>query len=63
MPLYEYKCTKCAKMLEELRSFNKRDEKTQCPECGGTMKRIISSDVDVVFKGSGFYVNDKKDKK
>ena len=29
----------------------------ECAECGGTSRRLIRA-VPVVFKGSGFYVND-----
>jgi putative FmdB family regulatory protein len=32
---------------------------TVCPECEGEVHRLIAP-VGVVFKGSGFYVNDSK---
>jgi predicted nucleic acid-binding Zn ribbon protein len=31
----------------------------ECPECNGSMEKIISP-VGVIFKGSGFHVNDYK---
>jgi predicted nucleic acid-binding Zn ribbon protein len=34
-----------------------------CPECGANCKRIPSSNIGLVFIGSGFYINDYKDKK
>lgn len=37
------------------------DPLTECPECGGELKRIITS-VGIIFKGSGFHVNDYKAK-
>jgi predicted nucleic acid-binding Zn ribbon protein len=30
-----------------------------CPECGGTVKRLLYP-VGIVFKGSGWYVNDSR---
>jgi hypothetical protein len=31
----------------------------KCPECEMEVRRLISGGVGVIFKGSGFYVNDK----
>jgi putative FmdB family regulatory protein len=38
MPLYEYYCTKCASKYELLRSLQRADEPTRCPQghAGGT---------------------------
>lgn len=56
MPIYEYKCKKCEKVFEEIHGANdKAPEK--CRECGGDLKRIFSP-VGIVFKGSGFHIND-----
>lgn len=30
----------------------------KCPECGKAVKRLISSGVGIIFKGSGFYATD-----
>jgi predicted nucleic acid-binding Zn ribbon protein len=30
-----------------------------CPKCGGTLKRLFNA-AGIVFKGSGFYVNDSR---
>ncbi|MEM7800598.1 MAG: zinc ribbon domain-containing protein [Chloroflexota bacterium] len=59
MPLYTYKCNKCEDIFEARQKFS--DEPlTDCPTCeGGTVRRLINQ-VGVVFKGSGFYVNDTK---
>lgn len=35
------------------------DPLTECPICGGPVRRVVSS-VGVVFKGSGFYVTDNR---
>lgn len=62
MPIYEYKCEKCGECFELLRDFNSPPDAV-CPSCGSTAKKIMSSGVGLVFKGSGFYKTDYKDKK
>ncbi len=61
MPIYEYKCESCQNVFEKLQSFD-ADVKTPCPKCKNNANRIISSGIGIVFKGSGFYVNDYKKK-
>lgn len=61
MPIYEYKCESCGNEFEELQSFD-ADVKIPCPKCKKNANRIISSGIGIVFKGSGFYVNDYKKK-
>jgi putative FmdB family regulatory protein len=59
MPTYEYECTACKHTFEE---FQKITDKplTECPRCGGKVRRLISGGVGLIFKGSGFYVTDYK---
>ncbi len=33
MPIYEYRCAKCKKKFELIRSVAKRDDATICPHC------------------------------
>jgi predicted nucleic acid-binding Zn ribbon protein len=33
---------------------------TVCPQCGGSLKRIIGTGAGPIFKGSGFYQTDYK---
>jgi predicted nucleic acid-binding Zn ribbon protein len=33
---------------------------TECPQCGGSLKRIIGTGAGPIFKGSGFYQTDYK---
>ena len=33
-----------------------------CPKCGGTVKRLIGAGSTPIFKGSGFYQTDYKNK-
>ncbi|RMH79266.1 MAG: FmdB family transcriptional regulator [Calditrichaeota bacterium] len=35
---------------------------TDCPECGGPFQRVISGGMGLIFKGSGFYITDYKNK-
>jgi len=30
----------------------------KCPECGGTVRRLVSGGSGLIFKGSGFYLTD-----
>ena len=56
MPRYDYRCSDCGHEFEIRQSFS--DEPVAaCPLCGVESRRVIHS-VPVVFKGSGFYVND-----
>lgn len=58
MPMYEYVCEKCRHEFEQIQSFHDEALK-ECPECGGAIRRVISS-VGVIFKGSGWYINDSR---
>ena len=60
MPIYDYKCQKCGNVFEVLQAKDIKTEK--CPKCGQTAKKMMSSRVGFIFKGSGFYVNDYKKK-
>jgi putative FmdB family regulatory protein len=60
VPTYQYACTACGHALEAVQSFS--DEPlTVCPECDGKLRKLFSS-VGIVFKGSGFYRNDSREK-
>lgn len=61
MPTYEYRCEKCEHEFELFQSIT-AEPKAECPECGENSKRLISSGAGIIFKGSGFYVNDYKKK-
>jgi predicted nucleic acid-binding Zn ribbon protein len=36
------------------------DPLIECPECGGTLKRLIGAGLTPIFKGTGFYQTDYK---
>jgi putative FmdB family regulatory protein len=60
MPRYEYQCTECGVRFERQQHFGDAPA-TICPECDGEVRRLIGP-VGVVFKGSGFYANDSRQK-
>lgn len=57
MPTYEYECRDCGHAFERFQGMNE-DPTTECPECGGRVRRLISSGGGLVFKGPGFYATD-----
>lgn len=58
MPQYTYRCNECDHEFT-VRQRMVDDPLTECPVCGGGVRRVVSS-VGVVFKGSGFYVTDNR---
>jgi putative FmdB family regulatory protein len=57
MPTYEYKCRDCDHTFERFQGINEEPIE-ECPECGGSVRRLISSGGGLVFKGPGFYATD-----
>jgi putative FmdB family regulatory protein len=60
MPLYEYECENCGIRFERRQPITSDPLKT-CPECGGSVHRLIHP-VGIIFKGKGFYVTDNRSK-
>jgi putative FmdB family regulatory protein len=62
MPTYEYACSKCGHHFEQFQSM--RDEPLRkCPKCHkAALKRLIGGGAGLIFKGSGFYITDYKNK-
>jgi putative FmdB family regulatory protein len=60
MPTYDYRCNACGKEFEHFQSMS-ADALKECL-CGknGSVERLISRGSGIIFKGSGFYVNDYK---
>jgi putative FmdB family regulatory protein len=56
MPTYEYACRECSNRFETWQKMTD-DPLTNCPECGGSIRRVLFP-AGVVFKGSGFYKTD-----
>jgi putative FmdB family regulatory protein len=61
MPTYQYRCKICRHEFEEFQAISD-DPITVCPKCGGEIHRVISGGGGLIFRGSGFYVNDYKRK-
>ena len=59
MPTYDYKCLECNHNFETFQSM-KDEHLTECPECGGKIKRLIGAGSRPIFKGTGFYQTDYK---
>lgn len=62
MPTYDYKCLNCGFTFEHFQSMTDQPVK-ECPKCGGKAKRLISGGTGLIFRGSGFYITDYKNKK
>lgn len=61
MPTYEYECTHCGHRFEISQKITDRHLE-KCPKCNKKVKRLISSGVGIIFKGSGFYATDYRKK-
>ena len=56
MPIYEYNCTECGKHHEIMQKITDKPL-TTCADCGGKLKKMISS-TSFVLKGTGWYATD-----
>src|SRR5215470_9953839 len=62
MPTYEYKCAACGHQFEKFQSMSAAPIK-KCPKCGkNKVQRLIGTGAGLIFKGSGFYITDYRDK-
>lgn len=55
MPLYEFKCRQCEHVFEVRQAW--KDPLPECPECHGEVRKVLQAPA-LVFKGSGWHVND-----
>lgn len=58
MPSYDYRCSQCG-VFEAFQSIT-AEPLSACPTCGAQVKRLISVNNNIVFKGSGFYTTDHR---
>ena len=56
MPIYEYQCEVCGHHFEVIQKFSE-EPVTSCVVCAGPVRRVLSAPA-LVFKGTGWYVND-----
>ncbi|MEO5957956.1 MAG: FmdB family zinc ribbon protein [Opitutaceae bacterium] len=62
MPTYEYVCQKCGHEFEQFQSM-KDEPLKKCPKCKKAgLKRLVGGGAGLIFKGSGFYITDYKNK-
>ena len=62
MPTYEYKCDACGHAFEAFHSMTAAPIR-KCPACKKLkVKRLIGTGAGLIFKGSGFYITDYRDK-
>jgi len=61
MPTYNYYCSDCDTHFSY---FQKMSESplSSCENCGGEVKRLITGGTGLIFKGSGFYLTDYKNR-
>jgi len=61
MPTYDYECSKCGHRFEVFQKMS--DEPImKCPKCRSKSHRLIGAGSGIIFKGSGFYQTDYKNK-
>ncbi|WP_336248874.1 FmdB family zinc ribbon protein [Stomatohabitans albus] len=58
MPTYDYACLDNGHVFEARQSFSE-PALTACVICGGPVRKKFSA-AGIVFKGSGYYVNDTR---
>ena len=62
MPNYDYVCDSCSHEFEIFQSMS-ADRLTTCPKCEQeSLRRKIGIGAGIIFKGSGFYETDYKNK-
>lgn len=63
MPTYTYRCNNCEYQFD-IKQRMAEDPLTDCPQCetDDVLRKVLNS-VGIVFKGSGFYVTDSRNKK
>lgn len=62
MPTYDYSCTACGHDFEAFHSM-KDPPIAVCPKCGKRkVKRHVGGGAGLIFKGTGFYITDYKNK-
>lgn len=56
MPTYEYECKDCGHRFEVFQKITE-DPVSACEKCTGQVRKVLFP-VGILFKGSGFHIND-----
>ena len=64
MPTYDYICSECEERFEHFQTMTSSvlTQKPNCEQEKCAVKRIVSGGTGLIFKGSGFYLTDYKNK-
>ena len=62
MPTYSYECGGCGYVFDVFHGIS-AEPKIKCEECGKKCRRLMGTGAGIIFKGSGFYETDFKEKK
>jgi putative FmdB family regulatory protein len=57
MPTYDYECTRCGYEFCIEQSMKDKPLK-KCGKCGGPLRKLLPRSLNLIFKGSGFYITD-----
>jgi putative FmdB family regulatory protein len=57
MPTYDYECTSCGDEFSVEQGMNDKPLK-KCRKCGGKLRKLLPRSLNLIFKGSGFYITD-----
>lgn len=58
MPTYEFECSDCGDRFDIILNINE-PQPALCARCGGALGKVFHP-IGIIFKGSGYYVNDNK---
>lgn len=62
MPTYSYECGSCGHVQDVFHGMS-AEPQVKCEQCGKKCKRLMGTGAGFIFKGTGFYETDYKDKK
>lgn len=61
MPTYTYECPSCGERRDEFHAMSAKP-RVKCNKCAKICKRMLGTGSGIIFKGSGFYETDYKNK-
>jgi len=62
VPTYSYECVGCGHVVDVFHAMS-AEPKIKCEQCGKKCRKLLGTGAGLIFKGSGFYETDFKDKK